>query len=89
MPDDPGMSPALFQQLTLAILDHSAEDGLRMLATVRSFFMCVRERSTGSRIGERLGWPWRKQYGPLGLWDGVPMALRAGNRRGRPHGLTA
>jgi hypothetical protein len=40
--------------------------------------------------GERLGWPWRKQDGPLGLWDGVsPMAVRTGNRRGRPHGLTA
>ena len=36
MIDDPGMSPALFQQLTLAILDHSAEDGLQMNATVRS-----------------------------------------------------
>ena len=35
--DDRGMSPALFQQLTLAILDHSAEDGLRMIATVRSY----------------------------------------------------
>src|SRR5215213_5067405 len=50
----------------------------------RSEFTWVRERSTGSRVGERLGWPCRKQYGPLGLWDGVqPMALRAGNRRGR------
>jgi hypothetical protein len=28
MPDDRGMSPALFQHLTLAILDHSAEEGL-------------------------------------------------------------
>jgi hypothetical protein len=37
MPEDRGMSPALLQQLTLAILDHSAEDGLRMIATVRSY----------------------------------------------------
>jgi hypothetical protein len=37
MADDRGLSPALFQQLTLAILDHSAEGGLRMIATVRSY----------------------------------------------------
>jgi hypothetical protein len=37
MPDEQGMSPALFHQLTLAILDHSAEEGLRMIATVRSY----------------------------------------------------
>ncbi|HET8789506.1 MAG TPA: hypothetical protein VFO47_12240 [Actinomycetes bacterium] len=37
MPDDRGMSPGLLQQLTLAILDHSAEEGLRMIATVRSY----------------------------------------------------
>ena len=37
-----------------------------------------------------VGWPCRKQYGPLGHRDGVhPMALRVGNRRSRPHGLTA
>jgi hypothetical protein len=36
-PDDRGLSPALLQQLTLAILDHSAEEGLRMIATVRSY----------------------------------------------------
>jgi hypothetical protein len=36
-PDDRGMSPALFQPLTLAILGHSAEEGLRMIATVRSY----------------------------------------------------
>jgi hypothetical protein len=36
MPEDRGMSPALLQQLTVAILDHSAEEGLRMIATVRS-----------------------------------------------------
>ena len=37
MADDRGLSPALFQQLTLAILDHPAEQGLRMIATVRSY----------------------------------------------------
>ena len=37
MPNDRGMSPGLLQQLTLAILDHSAEEGLRMIATVRSY----------------------------------------------------
>jgi hypothetical protein len=31
------LSPALFQQLTLAILQHSAEEGLRMITTVRSY----------------------------------------------------
>jgi hypothetical protein len=37
MPDDRTLSPALFQQLTLAILDHSADEGLRMITTVRSY----------------------------------------------------
>ena len=37
MPEDGSMSPALLQQLTLAILDHSAEAGLRMITTVRSY----------------------------------------------------
>jgi hypothetical protein len=36
MPDR-GMSPELLQQLTLAILDHSAEEGLRMIKTIRSY----------------------------------------------------
>ena len=36
MPDR-GMSPELLQQLTLAILDHSAEDGLRTIKMVRSY----------------------------------------------------
>jgi hypothetical protein len=35
--DDRGLSPALFQQLTLVILEHSAEEGLRMITTVRSY----------------------------------------------------
>jgi hypothetical protein len=37
MADDRSLSPALFQQLTLAILDHQAEEGLRMINTVRSY----------------------------------------------------
>jgi hypothetical protein len=37
VPDNRGLSPALFQQLTLAILEHSAEEGLRMITTVRSY----------------------------------------------------
>jgi hypothetical protein len=37
MPADPGMSPELLQQLTLAILDDSAEEGLRMIKVVRSY----------------------------------------------------
>jgi hypothetical protein len=37
MPDDQGLSPALLQQLTLAILDHSAEDGLQAIKLVRSY----------------------------------------------------
>jgi hypothetical protein len=37
MPVDRDMSPALLQQLTVAILDHSAEDGLEMITTVRSY----------------------------------------------------
>jgi hypothetical protein len=36
MPDR-GMSPELLQQLTLAILDHSAEEGLRMIKMIRSY----------------------------------------------------
>ena len=31
------MSPALLEQLTLAILDHSADQGLRMIKTIRSY----------------------------------------------------
>ncbi len=31
------MSPALLQQLTLAILDHSAEEGLQAIKLVRSY----------------------------------------------------
>jgi hypothetical protein len=41
------------------------------MSLCRSQFTCLRERPTRSRVGERLGWPWRKQDGPLGLWDGV------------------
>jgi hypothetical protein len=37
MPNDQGMSPALLQQLTLAILGHSADDGLRIIRTLRSY----------------------------------------------------
>ena len=37
MADDRDLSPALLQQLTVTILDHSAEEGLRMIATVRSY----------------------------------------------------
>jgi hypothetical protein len=37
MPADPGMSPELLQQLTLAILDDSAEEGLRMIKVVRAY----------------------------------------------------
>jgi hypothetical protein len=36
MPDR-AISPELLQQLTLAILDHSAEEGLRMVKTIRSY----------------------------------------------------
>jgi hypothetical protein len=34
---DRGMSPELLRQLTLAILDHSAEEGLRMIKMIRSY----------------------------------------------------
>jgi hypothetical protein len=37
MADVRGLSPALLQQLTVAILDHSAGEGLRMIRTVRSY----------------------------------------------------
>jgi hypothetical protein len=37
MADDRGMSPALLQQLTLAILDGSAEEGHRIIKTIRSY----------------------------------------------------
>jgi hypothetical protein len=32
-----GMSPELLQQLTLAILDHSAEEGQQVIKTIRSY----------------------------------------------------
>jgi hypothetical protein len=37
VPDNQGMSPQLLQQLTLFILDDSAEEGLRMIKMVRSY----------------------------------------------------
>jgi hypothetical protein len=37
VPHNRDMSPALLQQLTLAILGYSADEGLRMIATVRSY----------------------------------------------------
>jgi hypothetical protein len=37
MPADKGMSPALLQQLTLAILDGSADEGQRIIKTIRSY----------------------------------------------------
>jgi hypothetical protein len=37
VPDDRGMSPELLQQLTLAILDHSADEGLRMIKKIRAY----------------------------------------------------
>ncbi len=37
MPADKGMSPALLQQLTLAILDGSADEGHRIIKTIRSY----------------------------------------------------
>ena len=37
MPNGRGMSPALLQQLTLAILGGSADDGVRIIRTIRSY----------------------------------------------------
>jgi hypothetical protein len=37
MADDQGISPALLQQLTLAILEHSAQEGLQAIKLVRSY----------------------------------------------------
>jgi hypothetical protein len=37
VPDDRAMPPGLLQQLTLAILDHAADEGLRMITTIRSY----------------------------------------------------
>jgi hypothetical protein len=37
VPHDRAMPPDLFQQLTLAILDHAADEGLRMIKTIRSY----------------------------------------------------
>ena len=37
VPNDRGLSPALFEQLTLAILDRSAEEGLQAIKLVRSY----------------------------------------------------
>jgi hypothetical protein len=36
MPLDRGMSPALLQQLALTILDSSADEGVRIIRTIRS-----------------------------------------------------
>ncbi len=37
MPDDRTLPPELLQQLTMAILDHSIEEGLGIIKTIRSF----------------------------------------------------
>lgn len=37
MADARGMTPELCQQLTLAILDHSADAGLQMIKTIRAY----------------------------------------------------
>ena len=37
VPPDRGLSPALFQQLTLAILEGSAREGLQMIKLIRSY----------------------------------------------------
>jgi hypothetical protein len=37
MPSNRGMSPALLQQLTLAILGGSADEGVRIIRTIRSY----------------------------------------------------
>jgi hypothetical protein len=37
MADEQGISPALLQQLTLAILEHSAQEGLQVIKLVRSY----------------------------------------------------
>jgi hypothetical protein len=37
MPPDEGMSPALLHQLTMSILDHSAEEGLQIITAVRLY----------------------------------------------------
>ena len=36
-PADKGLSPKLLQQLTMAILDGSADDGRRIIITIRSY----------------------------------------------------
>ena len=36
-PTTGGMNPDLYQQLTLAILDHSGDAGLRMIKTIRCY----------------------------------------------------
>jgi hypothetical protein len=62
MPDDRAMPPDLFQQLTLAILDHAADEGLRMIKTIRSYldtweaFLQDRQELVGHlRAAHRLG----------------------------------
>jgi hypothetical protein len=37
MPPGTGLSPTLFQQLTLTILEDSAEEGLQMIKLIRSY----------------------------------------------------
>jgi hypothetical protein len=37
VPDNRHLPPDLLEQLTLAILDHSADEGLRMVKTIRSY----------------------------------------------------
>jgi hypothetical protein len=92
------LTGCLFVDATVGGPDREEEDRHRDPDSLRAV---VAEEPDGRRLrparrrpapglASGLGWPWRNQDEPLGRWDGVSsMAVRTGNRRGRPHGLTA
>jgi hypothetical protein len=70
MPADKRMSPELLQQLTVAILDGSADGGRRIIKTIRSYldtwevFLQDRHRSCGT-ISSPLTTPPRRAWRPI------------------------
>ena len=73
MPDDRPLPPDLLQQLTLAILDHAADEGLRMIKTVRSYldtweaFLQDREKLVDHLIAAHKAGPFYTEDDPASL----------------------
>jgi hypothetical protein len=71
--NDRGMSPALLQQLTLAILDGSAAEGQRIITTIRSYldtwevFLQDRQQLRDHLLGGHQAGSWCLEADPASL----------------------